>query len=89
MRTSSSSRTISMKGFMKPKSLLLLIAAAGLARTAAAEDADLAKQLSNPVASLISVPLPAAAVPGRLCSRRDRSRPSLYESREAIVDQGH
>lgn len=38
------------------KSLLLLVAATGLAGTAAAEDADLAKQLSNPVASLISVP---------------------------------
>ena len=41
---------------MNPKSLLLLIAATVLAGPAAAEDADLAKQLSNPVASLISVP---------------------------------
>ncbi|MDF2811908.1 MAG: transporter, partial [Microvirga sp.] len=41
---------------MYPKSLLLLIAATVLAGPAAAGDADLAKQLSNPVASLISVP---------------------------------
>jgi hypothetical protein len=41
---------------MNPKSLLLLIAATVLASPATAEEADLAKQLSNPVASLISVP---------------------------------
>lgn len=41
---------------MNSKSLLLLIAATALAGPAAAGDADLAKQLSNPVASLISVP---------------------------------
>lgn len=41
---------------MNPKSLLLLIAATVLAGPAGAGDADLAKQLSNPVASLISVP---------------------------------
>lgn len=41
---------------MNPKSLLPVIAATVLAAPATAADADLAKQLSNPVASLISVP---------------------------------
>jgi hypothetical protein len=41
---------------MNPKSLVVLMAATSLAGTAAAQDADLAKQLSNPISSLISVP---------------------------------
>lgn len=47
---------ISIEDIMNPKSLLLLVAATVLASPAAAEEAALAKQLSNPVASLISVP---------------------------------
>jgi hypothetical protein len=41
---------------MNSRSLLLLVASTSFAGPAAAQDADLAKKLSNPVASLISVP---------------------------------